>query len=295
MGIWLSYSAYSQYKKCPKQYDYQRVSKTEPPVKESRHNAVIGSVVQSTFEDFYNEEIWRKRGGAQDDLIKRSEKYFQKFMEENYVDFDDVTSRFDSKAEPLNEIYEIIPKTISAIKREKLIGPYAKSEKEFKVRHKKDFLYGYVDFLIRDSNDNVILLDGKSSRYREERVDETQLYYYALMFYKKYKKLPDKMGFLYFRFGDDEEEAFDWIEDISKEKLSELKSDIDEVIFNIRNYEFQADPNPKWCKWCPWESICDERLEQKKKNRMKRKFRSKKEEIETSDSSDTIGFDAIED
>ena len=50
---WLSYSGFTQYKKCPSHYNLARVLKQEPPFKESKHNAIIGVVVQKVFEDFY--------------------------------------------------------------------------------------------------------------------------------------------------------------------------------------------------------------------------------------------------
>jgi CRISPR/Cas system-associated exonuclease Cas4 (RecB family) len=293
MSIWLSYSAYSQYNKCGKQYDYDRVSEVEPPTRDSRHNAIVGSVVQSTFEDFYNEKLWEKSSDVADILTDRAERHFQDFMDNNYINFNDFTSRYESKADPLQEIYDIIPKTIEGIKREKLLGPYARSEKEMKVPFDDDFLYGYVDFIIRKPNDEILLLDGKSSRHREKNVSVEQLYFYTLMFYKEYRTLPDKLGFFYYRFADDPDQTFDWIE-VDKYKLMELKNDIKNVLDGIHSKEFEANPDPSHCKWCQWSSICDERQQQKKKNRMKRKMRSSKKEIEVDGNEDEIGFDALD-
>lgn len=276
MGIWLSYSAYSQYKKCPKQYYLKRVKKQEPPVKDSKHNAIIGSVVQRVYEDFYNDELWRRGKDTSAELMERAEKYYYEFIDTEYVDFDDVKCRFDSIHEPLKELLEIIPKVLKGIKREKFLGPYAKSEVDIKVRFgTSDFLLGYLDFVIRTQDDELLLIDGKCSKHRDKYVDETQLYYYALMFYMRYKTLPDKMGFFYFRFADDEEKAVDWLP-VDKTKIKELREDIEDTIDNIQKRVFPAQPKYSHCQWCPYEQICSERQEQKKKNRAKRQLKSTK-------------------
>lgn len=294
--IWLSYSAYSQYNQCPKQYDYQRVSKTEPPTPESHHNMIVGSVTQSVFEDFYNDELWDRDENIIDLLYGRAEHHFEEFMDEEYVDFNDITCRFESRSEPLKEVYDIILKTVQGIKREKLIGPRAVSEKEMKVQFGDDFLYGYIDFIIRNTEGEVLLLDGKSSRHREEYVDKDQLYFYTLMYYNKYQELPDRLGFFYFRYADDDEEAFDWI-DIDKYELMRLKQNIQDVLEGIKSKDFPANPEPSYCQWCQWEEMCDERQEQKKQNRAKRQLRRSDDkdeiDVDASDEDGMIGFDSL--
>lgn len=296
MGIWMSWSAFKQYKRtCGKQYKYQRIDKKDPPKKDSRHNAIVGTVVQDVFEDFYNDELWRRKDNTSQILLERTDKYFWEYLDNNYINFDDVTCRYDSKTEPLKECLEIIPKTLEGIKREKFLGPYAKSEVNLKVRFgPKDFLVGYLDFVIRRANDEVLIIDGKSSRHREKYVDEDQLYFYALMFYLRYKTLPDKLGFLYYRFADDPEEAVDWLP-VKKSKIKELKLEIEDAIYDIKQRKFPANPHYSHCQWCQYEQICDERMAQKRDNRIKRQKNSKKKKIDTdfTDGKANIGFNDL--
>ena len=295
MGIWLSWSSFKQYETCGKQYNYQRVKKKDPPEKDSKHNAIIGSVVQRVYEDFYNDELWRKGSDTSDELMERTEKYYYEFLEEEYVDFNDVTCRFDSKTEPLKECYDIVPKVLEGIKREQFLGPYAKSEEKLKERFGSDFLFGYVDFIIRNQDDELILLDGKSSKHREKYVDERQLYFYALLFYLRYKRLPDKLGFFYYRFADDPEKAVDWIP-VHRKKVKQLKMQIEDVLSGIHDYNFPAKPKYSHCQWCPYEIICKERQEQKKANRAKRQKNSKKPKLEADfdgDGPTEIGFNNL--
>jgi CRISPR/Cas system-associated exonuclease Cas4 (RecB family) len=302
MGIWLSYSAYKQYKTCPKQYYLKRVKKDTPPEEDSRHNAAIGTVVMKVFEDFYNEEIWRKGAKTSDELLARAELYFWEFVENEYIDWDDFSCRFSGPTEVLDEILVMVPKVLAGIKREKFLGPYAKSEIDIKVRFgMEDYLLGYLDFVIRTPEDELLLLDGKASRHREKNVDETQLYYYALMFYLRYKKLPDRMGFFYFNFADDPELAMDWI-DVDRAKIRDLRRDIEQVIYEIKQGKkgrnkagnFPAKPQAKNCRYCLWESVCGERLQQKAANSKKRSKNKPKIEADFGDNGTAvIGFDAL--
>lgn len=291
--MWFSYSSLSTYSTCPKQYEYDKVKDDPPPSPESKHNAIIGSVTQRVFEDFYNEDLW-KEDNVLEELNDRASTYFQNFIEENYIDWNDVTCRFDSRSEPLREIYDIIPKTLQAIKRENLVGVYSESEVKIKTPFEDHILFGYIDFIIRKEDGTIMLMDGKSSRHREEYVDEKQLYFYCLLFFKHYHVVPDEVGFFYFRFGDDEDRAFDWI-DVTEEDVAKTQSDVAETIDQIENESFPANPHYSHCQWCLWEQVCDERLEQKKKNRAKRKLRSNKEEIETEgdEVEENVGFDDL--
>lgn len=299
MGIWLSYSGYKQYKNCPKQYWLKRIKKQTPPEQDSRHNAAIGTVVQRVYEDFYNEELWRKGAKTSDELLARAEVYLWEYVENEYIDWDDFSCRFTGPTDVLAEILEMVPKVLTGIKREKFLGPYAKSEIDIKVRFgQEDFLLGYLDFVIRTPEDELLLLDGKASRHRDKYVDETQLHFYALLFYLRYKRLPDRMGFFFYHFADDPEQAMQWI-DVDKAKIRDLRRDIEDVIYEIKQGKkkrstFEANPVAKNCRYCLWESVCDERLQQKSANRKKRASKQPQLDVDFGDKATAfIGFDAL--
>lgn len=293
-GIWLSYSGYKQYKTCPKQYKLRRVDKATPPEEDSRHNAIIGTVVQMVFEDFYNKEIWRRGKDTSPTLLALAEEYFWEFIENEYVDFDHMTCRFANAQEVLDELLDIIPQVLEGIKREKFLGPYAKSEIKMDVRFgQEDFLIGYIDFIIKKQDDQILLLDGKASRHRDKNVDETQLHFYALLFYLRYRRLPDKLGFFFYRFADDPELAMDWIE-VDKAKIRDLKRDIEDVLYDIKRRRFEAKPGYKHCQWCLWQSVCGERQAQKQANREKRNSNKPKLVADFGDNATAfIGFDNL--
>jgi CRISPR/Cas system-associated exonuclease Cas4 (RecB family) len=291
--MWLSYSAFTQYKRCPQQYNYQRVKKIQPTKPESKHNAIVGSVVQRVFEDFYNNELWRKGEDTLDTLLLLTDRYFWEYLSQNHVDFDDPLCRFKNANEALDECLDLIPKSLSAIKREKLLGPYAKSEIKMEVRLRDDdFLFGFIDFMIRKSDGTILLVDGKASKKREKYVDEDQLHFYSLLFYYRYeRRLPDKLGFLFYSFGDIPDLAVEWLIP-DKEKMKSLRDDIVKVIDNIKNREYKATPSTFACRYCPYEDICLERKNQKNANKMKRIANSTKDTPDLDIDEDTgfLGF-----
>ena len=297
-ALWMSWSSYKQYKiNCPKQYFLQRVKKQDPPKKMSSHNTIVGSVVQKVFEDFYNDELWRRGPETTKLLMERTDLYYWNYLKNNHIDWDDFTCRFKSKTEPLKECLEIIPKVLEGIKREKLLGPYAKSRSEDKIKvrfNKNDFLFGYLDFIIKNPDGEVLLLDGKASRHREKYVKEDQIYFYALIFLLRYKVLPDKIGYFYYRFADDPEKAIDWLP-VDKKRIRDLKLDIEDTIYNIKNRRFNANPHYSYCQYCVYEQICSERQAQKKQNRVKRNKNSKKKSVDADfkGGKAKIGFDSL--
>jgi CRISPR/Cas system-associated exonuclease Cas4 (RecB family) len=292
MSVWLSFTGYKQFKTCGEAYNLERFLKQKPPEKESKHNALVGTVLQRVYEDFYNQELWRLGKATSDELLKRADQYHWEFLEKNYVDFEHVTCKYASPYETLNDVLEVTPKILEGIKREKFLGPYAKSEVEIKVRFgASDFLIGHLDFVIRLPSGEVLILDGKASKHREKYIDEDQLHFYALLFYMRYKKLPDRMGFFYYRFADDPEKAIDWVE-VSPLKVKDLRQSIQDVIDDIRKRRFVANPSTNNCKYCPYQTVCKARLSQQKVNREKRKMTSDKPEIDVESESPAafIGF-----
>jgi len=258
---WLSYSGYKTYRDCPKRYRLSRVERKDPPTPESKHFAVIGWTVQRVYEDFYNQELWRLRGKVSDALLELAPKYFYQYLDENHVDFNDITCKLEPM-EMLAQIEEIIPKVLTGIKREKLLGPYARSEIILRAQLQSSYyLYGIVDFLIRQSTNEVLLIDGKASKHREKYVDEEQVDFYSLAFRLVHNRRPDKVGYFYYRFADDEEQAFDWhVPDAESEE--KIRQNLVAAFTNIQKKRFGATPSPSTCKWCPYETVCTERQQQ---------------------------------
>jgi CRISPR/Cas system-associated exonuclease Cas4 (RecB family) len=289
----MSYSSYKLYNECPKRYRLRKVDKIEPPVKDSKHNAVVGSVVQRVFEDFYNLELWRKGSETSQTLLDLVPKYFYEFLDKEYVDFSDVRCNF-TREECLEKCEVMVPKVLQGIKDHGLLGPYAQSEIKLRAHLMKNFfLFGYVDFIIRKSDGTVLLIDGKASKHREKYVDPDQLLFYALAFEIRHGSFPDKVGFFFFHFADDPEQAFDWIE-LSEERMAEMRVKLVDTFTNIQRKYFRATPSGKACKYCEFENMCEERQAELKATRQKRRWNKIEKGVEvvpeTKNASASIGF-----
>lgn len=268
---WLSWSGFATYEKCPKTYRLSRVDKAEPPEPESKHNAVVGWVTQRVYEDFYNDELWRCGSETSEKLLERLPKYFYEYLDQNHVDFDHIRCK-DTPLEMLETCRELIPDILEGIKREKLLGPYARSEIALRAQLQGNyFLYGKVDFIIRNTSNQILLLDGKASRHREKYVDVRQLFFYALIFKLVHGRFPDKLGIYYYRFATDPEKAFDWYEpDLAK--IQELREDLLVAFTDIQKRRFGATPGADACRFCPWENVCEERQKELSIKREKRRW-----------------------
>lgn len=268
---WLSWSGYDTYRKCPKKYRLTRVEKLPPPEPESKHNALVGSVVQRVFEAFYNEELWRMGKDTGAHLLERVAQYFHEYLDTEYVDFNHITCKFTA-LDALQSCQEMVPKVLGGIKRHRLLGPYAKSEVTLKARlHDNYHLFGKLDFVIRQADGTVLLLDGKASKHRDKYVDEGQLYFYALLFYLNHGKYPDKVGIYYYHFADDAEKAFDWYAP-DPEKIQALQADLISAFKAIESSAFKAAPKSSHCQWCPWQNVCPEYQQKVASHREKQRW-----------------------
>ena len=98
-----------------------------------------------------------------------------------------------------------------------------------------------------------------------------QLYFYALCFELIHNRLPDKLGFYFFKFAGDKEKAFDWFTP-DREKIEELRAKLVDTFTKIQKTWFRATPSTDSCKYCPYESVCVERQQQKAQKREKQRW-----------------------
>jgi CRISPR/Cas system-associated exonuclease Cas4 (RecB family) len=295
--LYLSYSAYKQYHNCPREYYFSRVQKLVPDVKDSKHNAIMGTVIQAAFEKYYNERLWE---GLPLDVVAEELQDFARlrffqFLEEEYVNWRSPTCR-TSAAEIQGEMSVAIPHVLRYLHEAGLHGPMTASEVDFKTPLTDNLsLVGYVDFIIRQDDGKVLILDGKATKDKS-RVDPDQLRYYALMFFLRYHVLPDALGFLYYRFCDPEardrpdqpdprnQGPIEWVP-VDLSELMALRQSLLETADKIRDLDRTGvppvNPTPKICNYCQWEHLCPERRAQREANAAKRAG-GKKEDVEES-------------
>ncbi len=277
------------------------------PVQRSAHHAVMGIVLANFWEWLYNDEEWKHKRGLTNRLLDKARKDFSRQMLDKFIDWRLSPSR--------DELWETIEDGIrgylKTMQHHKLLGPYAKSELELLgYVDKWTPIGGRADLILRrtvDGEEEISILDGKNSRrYKAPKrknqaprfmtyTDPDQLRWYALCFYLSFRRMPDRLGFIYFRYpygmekldtegetipelgengihtGSNEiESGVDWVE-FTREDIKGIAVRARDAMRSINREKFPAKPVPKKCKFCDYETVCPERQAQKQVNRRNKK------------------------
>jgi PD-(D/E)XK nuclease superfamily protein len=126
---------------------------------------------------------------------------------------------------------------------------------------------GRCDFLMRriGPHHDLVLLDGKGTKWRDKFIDRRQLKWYAMLHRLKEKYAPDRLGFVYWRC--EPEDSVDWVEASSNE-LDELQASVLTSIEEIERAkaQFEKDPSsqPEFfparpgapCHFCEYLPLC---------------------------------------
>lgn len=292
--MYISYSGYKTEEGCPYTYWHQYINKTPPPKPDNGINALFGIIIGGIFEVFYRDRIWQHKNYV-DRLFSLIEPQFVAATTQQrrpvMYDWSDPKANYQSKADLFKDVAEAIPVGLTLIKENRLLG--LKAEPEMKLDAKfgtknEHLIGGRADFVIeRVSPENdLIILDGKGSKHREKYVDGgapkrkgapiegTQLKWYALLYRKHFGRLPDKLGYVFWRFP--HPTGMEWIE-FTKSSVDALEhqvvSTLDRLAKNVRRLElvsgqkktydelrqelFPAQPSGG-CRFCSYSASCPE-------------------------------------
>ncbi len=263
----------------------------------------MGIVLANFWEWLYNDEEWKHPQGLVDRMLEKARKDFSRLCINKFIDWRVAPGR--------DELWDTIEAGIRGyirtMKHKRLLGPYARSEVDLTCYIDKwTPIGGRADLIIRrsvDGKDEISILDGKNSRRYKARpkkgvkpgfitfTDPDQLRWYALCFYLSYRRMPDRLGFVYFRYpygqekvdvegevipvigdnglvtGENETESgVEWIE-FTRDDLKGIATRAKDALRAMGREKFEATPTPKGCKFCDYEIECPQRQAQKKANR----------------------------
>lgn len=243
----------------------------ERPLDDSKHHAVMGIVIQAVLEDFYNRQMWNVPelvANLKTHLIRMTKDKLAATLPRFYIDWDKTT--FEEMEEIcISGVLGYLP----TMRYHKLLGVYAKSELNLTGQATNWLpVGGRADFVIRRDDTGITLLDGKNSGTKMKYVDPDQLRWYALCFSLGYHKLPDRLGFVWFRYPYDAEtgeEGIDWI-DYTRRDLKELVERAKKVRRGQEAGKFDPVPVAKHCRFCDFESVCPARTQNRAENVAKR-------------------------
>jgi len=258
----LSYSQYKTYLQCPRLYHHQ-VNRIPPPEKQSEYFTLYGKLIEAFFRKYTN--IFTKQGitlSDSDVRINLKELWIY-ILSKSYVDWQEPWVR-ESSEDIFNKAYED-----ALLNMQKFdLWKDARSEVSYEILLKKshDILSCRMDFIWNNPDGTVEILDGKGTNKIDTNVDVEQLFFYALMYLLKTKQLPNKIGFLYYRYQLIKYVDFDMptIMDF-KDKLALVKKSIKE------DKEFVAKVGlSKQCKWCAYKYNCKAYNDKKDANAAKK-------------------------
>jgi hypothetical protein len=286
--MYLSFSGYSTYDKCQKKYYLRYIGKVTPPKPDNRVNMLFGAAVGASFENFYNERLWRYP-----DYLKRMTDGIPKLVEKvmadevargGIIDWEERKKKdvvgskdvnYKSLDDLIKDILETIPRGLASIRQHRLIGKIAGAEVKLDSVYEGHKLAGRADFIIHrvPPADDLCLLDGKGTKYREDAVNSRQLRWYAMLHELKHGALPDKVGFLYWR--EDPSTSLDAFK-VTSEETAHLRALVVSTCNSIEERTrrlpvlpeqpskelllelFPATPNRDDCKWCDYLLMCEE-------------------------------------
>jgi hypothetical protein len=278
--MYISYSGWKKYKDCPFSYwhDYIAHSPLEKP--DDRLGSVYGSVVGALFEDFYNQKLWQE--DQPKNLMKdKVEGMVKKILRQETTPKhgraagvllwkgsgkgQNPKGLYANEAELIEDVKEAVDRGFKIIKQYRLLGPRAEAEVKLDSNVGSHILGGRADFvMVRTTpHSDLCILDGKGSRHRGNYVSPKQLLWYAMLYRLRFGEMPDKLGFVYWRYAPPE--SMDWVEfsavdldQLMEEVLSDLgkieaaKANLPTALNQgLAREEFKPKPNEDSCRFCP--------------------------------------------
>jgi hypothetical protein len=173
---------------------------------------------------------------------------------------EDKKPNYESQDELLADVRDTIARAIRIVRHYRLAGPRMEAESKLDSDVGGHRLGGRADFIIQRTSPHhdLVILDGKGSKHRGSFVDPKQLKWYAMLYNIRTKALPDKLGFVYWRF--DPPESLDWV-DFSHDDIEELREEVltslTKVVRGGQSKEaFAPTPNDQACRFCSFISLC---------------------------------------
>lgn len=246
--MYLSYSGWNKLD-CLFAYWNSYINRTQTSGPDDRLGSVFGSVLGKLFEDFYNEQLYRKNH-PQDEVMRRVDATIKKIIQQETTssgkwrpagvllwkgdgEGQNPKALYANEDELAADVRDSVAKGFRTIRQERLLGADAKAEVPLDSMLNGHKLGGRADFVMRrvKPHNDEIILDGKGSRWRDAYTDVRQLKWYAMLFRLQHKRLPDRLGFVFWRF--DPPESIDWIE-VRADEVDALQA---QVLADIRRIE----------------------------------------------------------
>lgn len=279
----------------------------------SAHSALMGNVLSEAIERLYNEEWWREPATLAPRLTSFVEKIFALKLEKTFIQWDEnwvpgggSWDKSPPRSILLQTCLDGILNYLRTMKRNRLLGPYARSEVDLSgcLPDRSTKIAGRPDLIVRREDTGISILDGKNSESVGRYTNPDQLRWYALCFYLAHNVLPSRLGFVYFRYPEGcppkaTEEftpppAEEWtgIVDVPvvKEEIKLLAHRSAATRKVMLKELFDPSPSTKACKFCEFQTVCPAFASWKEANKRKPKKPTTEIEKAISEADGIIAF-----
>lgn len=274
----ITYHSWKAYTECPKKFYKQYVVKDKPTVEINEYFTLYGRLVEKFFELYCN--IWHfKTPRLTPEEIKRKLVFiYNDILKSSTVNWDLPYCR-DSKQDIFNQAHNDVCEVMASenisyflnTKSEVSIGLILKDQHKLK---------GRLDFLHQSQIGNeTTIFDGKGTNKIGKNISNDQLFFYSFLYYFRFKKLPEHLGFFYYRFNTLVPVTMDM--DILNDFRARLSLDVKGML----QAEQPPKPSGKACKYCHYYNAegCPEGEEA-------RRGRMRKSKINLETNGDVIEF-----
>lgn len=247
MANW-SYSQLALYRTCPLKFYWARVDpKPESQIRD-QSKAFIGILLGEVLARFYLEQWWREPHMLAERMVATIYPLGYAISQREGITWAH-TRDFDHWIQVATET---IPKVLDVIRTEQLLGTEVCIEYGMTVPvGNGDDVHGRIDFLFVLRDGRLILLDGKGggSIGKFASADQLRLYALGVLADPKFHRLPDKVGFWWFRHG-----KIVW-KKFTNDTLRTFVGGVQATIAAVRAKHFEPTPGPM-CAYCEFRPGC---------------------------------------
>lgn len=219
-----------------------------------RTHAIMGQTIQEVVEIMYNHDMWNRtddRDRLNVAMLGMAEKLVKhKCSKDNHK----ITQ------EMIDTCKNGVINYLDIAAHNQLWGVPAKPEFELISTVMGVSMGGKVDLLYTESPFGSMILDGKNSK-NKDNVSQDQLRWYSLIYESLYGQLPDRVGFVWYRFppnDDSGDTGISWV-DLRPQDMTKLKNKMVRVVEGMRLHQFDPKPSEKACRFCDFQSMCPDK------------------------------------
>jgi hypothetical protein len=248
MGNNWSYSQLATYLDCPLRFYWLRIEPQPESKIRDQSKAFIGILLGELLARFYLEQWWRQSEGLQQRMIAQLHTLAVTISTREEI----VWANPGDLSKWIVVAAETIPKILTVLRDEQLLGPFVAVEYGMTVPvGNGDRVHGRIDILIERANGDTILLDGKGGGTigKFASTDQLRLYALGVLADPRFRRLPTKVGFWWFRHG-----KIVW-KQFTPATLLKFVTGVQQTIARIRAKDFEPTPGGQ-CRYCEFRLKC---------------------------------------